>query len=148
MKDIYAKIKEDHDNQRRLLDLIDKTQDDSDQRRALVARLKSEVAAHTAAEEETFYAILITDPGGRAKARHSISEHKKADDLIDALSNMDISSPDWLTRFRGLRKKLERQMNDEEDAIFARAKKLISPTESVALGKDYSRRKSADGRAA
>ncbi len=49
---IFARLKEDHDNHRTLLDLIDKTRGDSEGRQDLFGNLKTEVTAHAAAEDE------------------------------------------------------------------------------------------------
>jgi hypothetical protein len=148
MTDIYARIKEDHDSHRRILDILDKTHGDSDGRRELFAKLKAEVEAHTAAEEETFYAALIVEPDGRDKARHSISEHKDAADLIDELEDMDLASTGWLTKFRSLKESLEHHMDEEEDEVFAKARGLIPDSEADRLGKVFAERKSAEQKAA
>lgn len=144
MPDIYQVIKDDHASHRRVLGLLDKTHGDSDGRRELFERLKAEVEAHTAAEEQTFYATLIANPDGQEKARHSVSEHKEAADIIDELDGMAFSSSGWLTRFRSLKEALEHHMDEEEDEVFARARKLIAQDDAAKLGEDFAARKAAE----
>lgn len=148
MPDIYQTIKSDHDNHRRVLAQLDETQGDSAERRELFATLKQEVEAHASAEEQTFYASLIAEPEGQEKARHSVSEHKEAADLIEELDEMELSSSGWLAKFRSLKDALEHHMDEEENEVFARAKKLISADEALKLGDDFEQRKSAELKAA
>lgn len=148
MTNIFEAIKADHDDHRRVLDTLDNTQGDSAERRELFATLKQEVEAHAAAEEQTFYASLIAEPDGQDKARHSISEHKEASDLIEELEEMEFSSTGWLTKFRSLKDALEHHMDEEEDEVFARARKLISESEAQKLAGDFKARKQDERKAA
>lgn len=148
MTNIYEAIRADHDDHRRVLDKLDNTQGDSAERRELFATLKQEVEAHAAAEEQTFYASLIAEPDGQDKARHSISEHKEASDLIEELDEMDFSSTGWLTKFRSLKDALEHHMEEEEDEVFARARKLISESEAQKLAGEFEARKQDERKAA
>lgn len=148
MTDIYEAIKTDHDDHRRVLDKLDTTQGDSAERREFFATLKQEVEAHAAAEEQTFYASLIAEPDGQEKARHSVSEHKEASDLIEELDEMDYSSTGWLTKFRSLKDALEHHMEEEEDEVFARARKLIPESEAQKLAGEFEARKQDERKAA
>jgi hemerythrin-like domain-containing protein len=141
MADIYKLIKQDHDAHRRVLAQLDETQGDSAERRELFETLKREAEAHTAAEEQTFYARLMAEPDGQEKSRHSVSEHKEAADILEELEDMEFSSPGWLTRFRSLKDALEHHMDEEEDEVFALAKKLIPADEAQEIGADFEARK-------
>ena len=141
MATIYEVIKRDHEDHRDVLKKLDATQGDSEERRALYAKMKEEVEAHTSAEEQTFYATLMSYEEGREKARHSVSEHKEAADMLEELDGMEFSSPGWLTKFRSLKDELEHHMDEEEKEIFARARKLIPEDKAVALGRQFQERK-------
>jgi len=141
MADIYKLIKQDHDNHRRVLARLDETQGDSAERRELFETLKREAEAHTSAEEQTFYARLMAEPDGQEQSRHSVSEHKEAADILEALDDMEFSSPGWLTKFRSLKEELEHHMDEEEDEVFALAKKLIPADEAKEIGADFEARK-------
>jgi hypothetical protein len=148
MPNIYETIKKDHENHRRVLAKLDETQGDSAERRELFNTLKLEVEAHANAEEQTFYASLIAEPDGQEKARHSISEHKEAADLIEELEEMEFSSTGWLTKFRSLKEALEHHMDEEEEEVFARAKKVIPAAEARKLAGEFETRKAAEKKAA
>ena len=142
--DIFKRIEEDHGKHRGLLGGVSETTGDSSERRRLFEELKTEVEAHAAAEEQTFYAELISHADGQEKARHSISEHKTASDLIEELSQTDMSSGGWLLKFKSLREDLEHHMAEEEKEVFAKAKKLISDKRANELTEEFDRRKKAE----
>jgi hypothetical protein len=83
----------------------------------------------------------MAEPDGQEKSRHSVSEHKDAADILDALDDMEFSSPGWLTKFRSLKEALEHHMDEEEDEVFALAKKLIPAGEAREIGADFAARK-------
>ena len=93
MADIYAEIKEDHEKHRQILDELNSTEGDSPERQELFGRLKSELTAHANAEEQTIYAELFANPESQERARHSVAEHKTADDLLKELDDLELSKP-------------------------------------------------------
>jgi len=144
MPTIYEVLKKDHDSHREVLNKLDATSGDSAEREELYATMKQELEAHTAAEEETFYATLMAKPEGQEKARHSVSEHKEAADLLAELDDTEFSSPGWLPRFRKLKEELEHHMDEEETEVFQRAKKLIAEPKARELGSSFLERKQAE----
>lgn len=144
MTTIYDRLKKDHDKHRAILDRLAQTHGDSDERRALFNEIKSEVDAHAAAEEQTFYASLIEQHDGTEKARHSIAEHKEAADILEELAEMEFDSSGWLTRFKTLKDELEHHMQEEEDEVFPKARKLISQSDARDLAAKFSERKDAE----
>lgn len=144
MPTIYDAIKQDHDSHRQVLDKLDATSGDSPERKSLYATMKQELEAHTAAEEETFYATLLAKPAGQEQARHSVNEHKEAVDLLGELDETEFSSPGWLTRFRKLKDELEHHMDEEENEVFPKARKLINEATAENLGGEFLRRKRAE----
>lgn len=144
MATIYDVLKQDHDNHREVLARLEATTGDTPERQELYATMKQEVEAHAAAEEETFYATLMAKPEGQEKARHSVSEHKEAADLLGELDETDFSSSGWLARFRKLKEELEHHMDEEEDEVFAKARKLIAKAKAEELGEAFLRRKRAE----
>lgn len=139
--DIYQRLKDDHGKQRGLLGGLEDTTGDSDERKRLFQALKEELEAHAAAEEQTFYAELIATSEAHEKARHSVAEHKEADDLIEELSSMDMSEGGWLIRFRHMRERLEHHVKEEEEEVFPLAKKLISDTRATELAEEFEKKK-------
>lgn len=135
--DIYGHLKDDHGKQRGLAAGLVETSGDTAERRRLFEQLTKEIEAHAAVEEQTLYAELIGLPAGQEKARHSISEHKDAADLLEHLSEMDMSSSGWLIKFKQLLEELDHHIDEEEKEVFELAQSLISEDRANELGKDF-----------
>ncbi|QLC24983.1 hemerythrin domain-containing protein [Parasphingopyxis algicola] len=138
---IFARLKEDHDKHRTMLDLIDKTQGDSEGRRELFGRFKTEVTAHAAAEEETLYATMLADPDLRDKSQHSVAEHKELEDYLAELEEMDYSSTGWLTRFRTMKDRYLHHIEEEENEMFIAAAKGLTEETEKQLAEKFEQRK-------
>lgn len=142
--DIYERLTEDHNKQRGLLGGVGETSGDSKERQRLFAALKKELEAHANAEEQVFYSVLLAEPDGQDKARHSVTEHKEMNDLIADLEDTDMSTGGWLTKFKDLRHKVEHHVDEEEEEVFARARKLLSDKEANDMVAEFDKRKEAE----
>ncbi len=142
--DIYERIREDHRIQRELAARIVKTEGDSPERRELWKRFRAEAVAHANAEEQSFYSRLMHEASIQEQTRHSVSEHKEADDLIEKLDDMDMSSGQWIRSFEKLRDELEHHMREEEKDVFAKARKVLGDETEDAMQAEFDRRKNAE----
>lgn len=141
---IYDLLKSDHDTHRDLLAKIAETSGDSEDRRSLWNEFFYDVGAHASAEEECFYGPMIETTDGQPHARHSVAEHKELDDIMQELTEMDMSSPGWLTRFKTLRHQYEHHIDEEEEDIFPCAKEVLGADSSGEMGAAFKKRKSAE----
>lgn len=146
MTTIYETLKSDHDKHRELLKKLAETSGDSGARRKLWAEFYYDVGAHAAAEEEAFYGPMIEAEAGQPKARHSVAEHHELDEIMQELNEMDMSSPGWLTRFKTLRHDYEHHVDEEEEEIFATAKKTIGKDDDGKIAAKFRKRKAAERR--
>ncbi|PHP64793.1 hemerythrin [Zhengella mangrovi] len=144
MSTIYAEIERDHAKHRDLLKKLAETSGDSEDRRKLWRDFYYDVKSHAAAEEETFYARLMERPGGQDDARHSVSEHKEMDDIMEDLNGMSFDSPGWLTRFKTLREDYEHHMDEEEKEIFPKAREVLKDDEDARYAQHFLKRKSEE----
>ncbi|WP_422062105.1 hemerythrin domain-containing protein [Sphingopyxis sp.] len=138
---IFARLKADHDRHRDLLDRIDATQGDSDDRRYLFESFRVEVTAHAASEEMSLYATMLGKPELRDDAQHSVSEHKEIDDLLTELYEMDFASTGWLTRFRSMKERYLHHIDEEEKEMFPVAEKGLSEAKKRELVKIFEKEK-------
>ena len=142
--DIYQRIIEDHQTQRDLAARILKTEGNSEERQQLWEEFQPEALAHANAEEQTFYATLIENPDTQEQARHSVSEHKEADDLIEEINEIDMSSSGWLQTFKKLKEDLDHHMEEEEKDVFSMARGVIDETQAQQLAQAFNERKDAE----
>jgi len=134
---IFEALREDHDRQRTLVELLTKTQGDSEGRREIFERLKRELEEHAAAEERAFYIPLIEEDMTQDKARHSIAEHQEIDELIAELEETDRSSAAWLSTAQKLKDKVTHHLDEEEREVFQMAGKVLSEQQKTELAEDY-----------
>ena len=144
MPSIYDAIKADHNHHRALLEKVSNTSGDTPERQAAWKEFYEDVKSHAAAEEETFYSKLISETWGQDSARHSVHEHQQLDDIMEELNEMDMSSSGWLTRFKTLRHDYEHHVDEEENEVFARAKKVIGEKQNDQFGARFQTRKTEE----
>lgn len=134
---IFAALRQDHDKQRTLVQLLVKTHGDSDGRQQLLERLEREMKSHAAAEERNFYARLLEHDLTQDKARHSIAEHHELDELLEKLRTTDMSSSGWLSTAQKLEERLTHHLDEEEHEIFQLAGKALTEAQKTALASAY-----------
>lgn len=141
MPSIYDAITADHDKHRELLNTIAETSGDSPERRKAWDAFYCEVKSHSAAEEEEFYSPLMSHTWGQDAARHSVAEHHEMDEILEELNDMDMASAGWLTRFKTLKDEYEHHMDEEENEVFTRARKVLGEEDNEAYGARFLERK-------
>ena len=134
---IFEALREDHDKQRTLVDILVKTHGDSDGRREIFDKLKKELRDHADAEERHFYIPLIESDLTQDKARHSIAEHHDIDELLEELEETDMSSPGWLAAAKKLHHEVNHHLDEEEHEVFQMAGKVLSDQQKEKLAKDF-----------
>ncbi len=144
---IYERLQQEHEVQKQLAAQIMRTSGDSSERRELFEEFKTEAESHAAAEEQTFYAALIEKQESQEQARHSISEHKSAADLIEELEETEMGNGGWIRKFEKLKDELEHHIAEEENDVFKMARRLIDSDEANELAEKFERRKQSEASA-
>ncbi len=134
---IFEAIRDDHDTQRTLIDLLVQTEGDSDGRNELFARLKRELTAHAGAEERYFYVPLMEVDLTQDAARHSVAEHKELDDFVEQLEEYDMSGSQWLQTAKELAERLLHHLAEEEKEVFPVAGKALTDEQKESLADEY-----------
>ena len=137
MTTIFEALREDHETQRTLVDLLVKTEGESEGRQELFAKLKHELTAHAAAEERYFYVPLIEHDLTQKHARHSVAEHKEIDEFVKKLEEYEMSASQWLVTARELAHHLTHHLDEEETQIFPVAGKALGEDQKTELAAEY-----------
>lgn len=138
---IFDRIIQDHEKQRRLMQLLVETEGETSERKTAFSDFKSEYKAHAAAEEQVFYSALMEDPDGTDKARHSVAEHKEALDLLEEISDTDMSSSSWLKTMKKIQHDNEHHMEEEENEVFPHARSVLDGKDISKMGDEFENRK-------
>jgi hemerythrin-like domain-containing protein len=139
---IYVNLKRDHDLHRDLLKQI--AESANGEREPLFERLRLEIAAHAAAEEESLYATMLANPELRDEARHSVAEHKEVADYLAELTRIEIGAPEWVEKFAHMRHRYEHHIEEEEEEMFPAAEKVLPERVEEKLADTYEERKPAE----
>lgn len=136
-KTIFDEIVSDHETQRTLIDLLVKTEGESEGRKEIWAKLKHELEQHAKAEERYLYNPLIKHDETQELARHSIAEHHELDELVETLENTEMVAPKWLQTAEKLRHELLHHLDEEEQEFFQQAGKVLTGPEKEDLAKSF-----------
>ena len=137
MTTIFESLRDDHDTQRTLVEILVSTEGESDGRTEIWAKLKRELQAHAAAEERYFYIPLMESDTTQDNARHSVAEHKEIDDFVEQLDGYDMSGSQWIQTARELADRLLHHLEEEEVEVFPVAGKVLAEDEKQSLARDY-----------
>lgn len=134
---IFEELRVDHDKQRALIEQLEQTHGDEEERRDRFAQLKVQLKHHATEEERFFYAPLIEHDATVEMSRHGIAEHHQLDELLEELEEMDMASSGWALRFKALKDKVLHHFEDEEQGFFQQAGKIFNDQQKTSLGKEY-----------
>lgn len=144
-KNAIDMLKEDHDKVRKLLkELTETTARAEKKRRELLEKIEQELQVHTHIEEEIFYPAFKA----AGKSEHekmyfeAMEEHRAVDDLVlPDLRKTEPTSEKFSGRAKVLRELIEHHADEEEEEMFAKARKSMSREELEELGEQMARAK-------
>ncbi len=142
--DIFARLKEDHEDHRAILDKLADTSGDTEKRRELFEKFTLDVKSHAAAEEQALYSTMLRKPESTDETRHSVAEHHELDELMNDLAATDMSSSAWLTKFKKLDHEYRHHINEEEEDHFPDFEKLLTDEDRQHMRSVFDRRKKAE----
>lgn len=139
--DIYELLKKDHRHVKELFSKIKKRLEDEDFSEAseLFEEMKTELGAHAKAEEEVFYEPLRQasrgdkdlDLVGEAKEEHHVVAL-----LLNELSRLDVKEKEWKAKLTVLSEMVEHHVEEEEEEMFKRAKRLFSEQDAEQMAEN------------
>ncbi|MGB8481997.1 MAG: hemerythrin domain-containing protein [Acinetobacter bohemicus] len=134
---IFEALRESYEKQRDLSEKLIKTSGDSKERRALFELLKNELFAHAVGEDRYFYIPLMMTDSGLNITRHALAEHHKMDELLEQLTEMELSNPSWLAVAKKLFDTVHHHLQEEEHGFFQQAGKILSAEQKESLAQQY-----------
>lgn len=138
MSDIYELLSKDHKKVREILEEIRGTTNGAEKdRERLFSELKQELEIHTSFEERVFYPEAKEKTGMDDAIRDAMEEHDEAKQLLEALSEMEPTSEEWMETIQELTEALSHHIRDEEQKLFPAAREKIDPIEAESIGREY-----------
>ena len=134
---IFEALRASHEIQRELSEKLIKTSGNTEERRELFELLKNELFAHAVGEDRYFYIPLMMTDSGLNITRHALSEHHEIDELLEQLTETDMSNHGWLAIAKKLSEKVHHHLKEEEHGFFQQAGKILSEQQKQSLAKQY-----------
>ena len=139
--EIFARLKQDHDRHRELLDRLLQTHGDTKERKSLFEELTKELKAHASAEEQALYSTMMRKPPTTDETRHSVAEHHEIEEALNDLAATDMSSSAWLQKFKDLDHDYRHHIDEEEEEHFPDFAKHLNDTDRDHMRSVFERRK-------
>ncbi|MGC4028905.1 MAG: hemerythrin domain-containing protein [Steroidobacteraceae bacterium] len=136
---IYDALRESHAIQRSLCRKLLRSRPHTRRRIELFSDLRTELAAHAAAEERYLYAPILMDDAGLDSSRHALHEHHEMDELVEKLQETDTSGPGWLATAKKLSEKVHHHLREEEKKFFQVSGRILGGAQKKRLAGRYRR---------
>lgn len=140
-EDIFARLKEDHDRHRDLLDKLLSTAGESAERQDLFEELTKELKGHAAAEEQALYSTMLRKPPTTGDTRHSVAEHHEIEEALNDLAATDMASGGWLIKFKEFDHRYRHHIDEEEDEHFPEFADYLTEEDREWMRSVFDRRK-------
>jgi hemerythrin superfamily protein len=142
--DIFDRLRADHAGHRKLLSRIAEIKTDTAERRELFEDFTREAKGHAAAEEQALYSTVMRKPDLTSDARHSVSEHKEIEDLLNDVAATEPVDEEWIEAFAELRHTYLHHIEEEESEMFPHFAAQLSEEDAVWMKTVFDRRKVAE----
>lgn len=131
----FTLLKADHKKVAGILEKIDATTERGIKtREELFGQLKSELDLHAHIEETILYPVLEKADETHDITLEAFEEHRLMKQLLGELDSMDKGNEQWTARFTVLKENIEHHVEEEEDEMFKKARKVLSEAEAEDLG--------------
>jgi Hemerythrin HHE cation binding domain len=135
-------LKQDHRDMKKLLEKLDSTTERGVKtREELFARIKKEMIAHEAIEEEIFYPALKKHAEAKEIVLEGYEEHHVVDLLLGELEQVSFDDETWGAKASVMKENVEHHIEEEEDDMFEKAEDLLDDDELESLGEQMEKRK-------
>ena len=135
--DVYKLLKDDHHKVGSIFkELEDTTERALKTREHLFAKLKMELTLHAEAEEKFFYPRIEEPEVTRDLTLESYEEHKVVKRLLAELDTDAKNTEQWAAKLKVLRENVEHHVEEEEDELFKKARKVLSEEDAVEIAED------------
>jgi len=89
------------------------------------------------AEDRFFYIPLMMTDSGLGITRHALAEHHEMDEMVEELTELDMSNTGWLALAKKLTETVHHHLTEEEHRFFQQAGKILDEQQKTVLAKQY-----------
>ena len=136
-------LKTDHKEINQLLQQADSTSNNTEKtREKLFKKIKERLKIHELIEEIHFYPQLKEYPETKELILEAYEEHALIDALVKKLEKEDLTSDEWIAKLTVLQENIEHHVNEEEEKLFPRVRKILSESILNEIGASMQKYKS------
>ncbi len=140
-RDILKTLKTEHDQLRDLFEQMEGTTDRAEKKRAeLLQKIEANLLPHAKWEETVFYPKFAerADREGLKTHAEAVEEHRAVEKtVIPDVHAADIGTPQFAGRVKVFGELIDHHARDEENEMFAMARKLFTAQELAELDEAY-----------
>ena len=145
----FTLLKADHEKVAGILESIDKTTERATKtREELFTRLKQELDLHAEIEEQILYPALEEIEETREIALEAYEEHRLVKQLLGELEAAPKDDEQWTAKFTVLKENIEHHVEEEEGAMFKKARRALSEKQIEEIGERLQQAKGQERAAA
>lgn len=138
MASIYELLKKDHRKVKQIMKKISQTEEgDEQEREELFAQLKTELTAHSKAENSAFYTFLREQEDTEAIAREAEEEHHVVELLLEELDELPKGDKQWIAKMTVLQENVEHHVEEEEGEMFKEAREVLGKEDEKRIAKEF-----------
>lgn len=127
---VFNILKDDHRKVAKLLDEASETTERAIKgRKELISKIKSELTLHSKMEESIFYPVLKEYKETHELIMESYAEHETIEYLLKQVSSEGPENDEWLAKLTVLKENVEHHVDEEENQLFPKVRKILDQTQ-------------------
>lgn len=133
--EVFELLKADHEKVAGIMEKIDETTERGIKtREELFTQLKSELDLHAQVEEQFFYPALEDAEETRDITLEAYEEHNLVKKLLAELEAEPKDDEEWTAKFTVLKENVEHHVEEEENELFKKARRVLGKDQSEEIG--------------
>jgi iron-sulfur cluster repair protein YtfE (RIC family) len=133
--DAFELLKQDHEKVSGIFEKLEPTTERGlKTREELFTQLKQELDVHAAIEEEIFYPAIKDADETHEITLEAYEEHAVVKQLLAELDSDPKDTEEWKAKLTVLQENVEHHVEEEEDEMFPKARKVLSEEQIEQLG--------------
>ncbi|HZS07312.1 MAG TPA: hemerythrin domain-containing protein [Blastocatellia bacterium] len=133
--DALELLKQDHRKVAELFDQVEATGEEKEHQQ-LFAQIKTELETHTHIEETILYPALQQREELKDMVLEALEEHKQVKTLIREIEGLSKGSERFDAKLKVMGENVEHHVEEEEDEMFPKVKKLFDRSQLEQLGRE------------
>lgn len=134
-KTIYSVLEKEHQHVSDLMKHLEEA--GPEERPDLLQELRTELLAHADAESATFYDTLQQFSEAEERVQQSEREHEEVRSLLEEIDDAQGDGEAFRSKLARLQEAVGHHVQEEETALFAQARDLISDEEAQDLAEEF-----------